>query len=192
MARSVVGSQFSRKTSTVSEWIALAGKTCLGLRVRALWSRYRCGDRPTYTRRHSRRGGTGPSGKDREAGSWVGRRLGSSLDSQAVLAHGARLGCGQAAYDAVFLGLSLCPPKPVKPTDDNACARVASDVGTRGDQSGSGAPAVGSRSLRPVKKRRTSAAVFDCDVSERTRGMTNALCSLSREKSKAQGGGEKA
>lgn len=33
MARSVVGSQFSRKTSTVSEWIALARKTYLGLRV---------------------------------------------------------------------------------------------------------------------------------------------------------------
>lgn len=39
----------------------------------------------------------------------LGWRLGSSLDSQAVLAHGALLGCGQAAYDAVSRGLSLRP-----------------------------------------------------------------------------------
>lgn len=37
------------------------------------------------------------------------------MDSQAVLAHGARLGCGQAAYDAVFRGLSLCPPSRSSP-----------------------------------------------------------------------------
>lgn len=44
---------------------------------------------------------------ERQRGGKLGSRLGSSLDSQAVLAQGARLGCGQAAYDAVFRGLSL-------------------------------------------------------------------------------------
>lgn len=38
MARSAVGSQFSRKTSTGSEWIVLARKTCLGLRLCPLGS----------------------------------------------------------------------------------------------------------------------------------------------------------
>lgn len=53
--------------------------------------------------------------RERQRRRKLGWRLGSSLDSQAVLAHGTRLGCGQAAYDAVFRGLSLCPPSRSSP-----------------------------------------------------------------------------
>lgn len=168
MARSVVGSQFSRKKSTLSGWISLVrwrvsrpARMPSGIGIVVAVGRLTQGATAAEVAQ-DRLGKT----QRRRKLDW---RLGSSLDSQAVLAHGTRLGCGQAAYDAVFRGLSLMSTRPVKPTDNNACARVASDVGTRGDQSGSGAPAVGSRSLRPVKKRRTSAAVFDCDVSDRTR-----------------------